>query len=685
MQTLMATPSNANPAIPDLRLFITNTLGNPYIEEETLGQLYEPVAKSRRDANTVKKTQSITVVVGNPPYKEKAEGRGGWIEAGTEGREAPLDRWKPPRAWGAGAHAKHLKNLYVYFWRWATWKVFGSGLTASTGLPEKEEEGIVCFITVAGFLNGPGFQRMRDDLRRTCSEIWVIDCSPEGHQPEVRTRIFQGVQQPVCIVLAARQLGKDADQPAQVWFRALPEGNRRDKFEALGKLSLKNPGWATGSSDWRDPFLPATAGTWGQYPALGDLFIYHGSGVMPGRTWVIAPDALSLEKRWSVLVAEKDLGRKEVLFHPHLRKGKPGDKHIRKRLAKGLTGHEERLGPVIDDGSAAITPAHYGFRSFDRQWIVPDARLINQPNPALWSTHSPRQVYLTVPDDRSPSNGPALTLTGLIPDLHHYNGRGGRVLPLWADATATKPNACPALLDYLAETFSKSIGAEDLIAYLAATLAHPGFTARFAADLVRPGLRLPLTANAALFSEAVKVGREVVWLHCYGERFADPVAGRPKGPPRLAKEQAPFIPIGGSIPGAPEPLPDVMDYDAAERRLKIGKGVIENVSPAMWNYEVSGKQVVWHWFSYRRRDRSRPIIGDRRPPSPLDSIQPDHWLPEYTSDLIDLLHVLGRLVALEPAQADLLDRICKSDLLTTDMLLEAGVLADGEVNDSPEA
>jgi hypothetical protein len=167
MQALMATPKTPAPPIPDLRLFITDTLGNPFIEEETLGQVYEPIAKSRRDANTVKKEQRITVVIGNPPYKEKADGRGGWIESGTKGREAPLDRWKAPREWSVGAHAKHLKNLYIYFWRWATWKVFGTGLAASTGLPEKDEEGIICFITAAGFLNGPGFERMRDDLRRT--------------------------------------------------------------------------------------------------------------------------------------------------------------------------------------------------------------------------------------------------------------------------------------------------------------------------------------------------------------------------------------------------------------------------------------------------------------------------------------------------------------------------------------
>ena len=90
MQSLMKTPQEPTPPIPDLRLFITDTLGNPFVEEEWLPQVMEPVAKSRRDANTVKKSQPITVVIGNPPYKEKAEGRGGWIESGTKGREAPL-------------------------------------------------------------------------------------------------------------------------------------------------------------------------------------------------------------------------------------------------------------------------------------------------------------------------------------------------------------------------------------------------------------------------------------------------------------------------------------------------------------------------------------------------------------------------------------------------------------------
>ena len=664
-----------SPTLPNLRLYITDTLGNPFIEEEWLPQVYESVAKSRRDANEVKKTQPITVVIGNPPYKEKAEGRGGWIEKGSGGNlVSPLDRWRPPPEWGVGAHVKHLKNLYIYFWRWATWKVFGSGNYAATGNPDKDEEGIVCFITVAGFLNGPGFEKMRDDLRRTCSEIWIVDCSPEGHQPQVVTRIFQGVQQPVCIVLAARKLSKSDKEPAQVRFHALPKGRREEKFVALEKLSLKGAQWVDCPVGWRDPFLPAATGAWATFPALKELFIYDGSGVMPGRTWIIGPDAESLDARWNRLIGEKDVKKKELLFHPH----EGGDKTVSKKAKNGLADYEFRSEAVKDDNKAVISPVRYGFRFLDRQWIIPDSRLINRSNPTIWRTHSNRQIYLTALEAHSPSSGPPLVFTCLIPDLHHYKGSfGGRVSPLWSDRAATQPNIKPSLLAHLAKVYGQPVKAEDVMAYVAAVMAHPAFTARFKPDLVRPGLHVPLTADAKLFNEAVALGSEVIWLHCYGERFANPAAGRPKQAPRL-KDNPPRVPDAGAIPGAPEPLPDMMDYDPATRRLKIGKGYVENVTPEMWAYEVSGKEVLWHWFSYRRKDRSRPIMGDRRPPSPLNEIQPDHWLSEYTTDLLDLLHVLGRLIALEPAQADLLERICAGRLRSAEELRDAGALTHTE-------
>jgi len=66
-------------------------------------------------------------------------------------------------------------------------------------------------------------------------------------------------------------------------------------------------------------------------------------------------------------------------------------------------------------------------------------------------------------------------------------------------------------------------------------------------------------------------------------------------------------------------------------------------------------------------------MGDRRV-SPLIDIQSPTWRPEYTSDLVDLLHVLGLLEQQEQAQADTLEAIANDASITTGDLTAAGVL-----------
>src|SRR6185437_10546655 len=92
---------------------------------------------------------------------------------------------------GAGRFKAKVKNLYVYFWRWATWKVWES--------TPSDETGVVCFITTSGYLTGSAFTGMRRYLREQATEGWVIDLTPEGHTPDVPTRVFPGVRQPLAI------------------------------------------------------------------------------------------------------------------------------------------------------------------------------------------------------------------------------------------------------------------------------------------------------------------------------------------------------------------------------------------------------------------------------------------------------------------------------------------------------
>lgn len=165
----------------------------------------------------------------------------------------------------------------------------------------------------------------------------------------------------------------------------------------------------------------------------------------------------------------------------------------------------------------------------------------------------------------------------------------------------------------------------------------------------------------------------MLWLHSYGQCFHDPADNRPKQPPRLPHDRAPNVLGSYPIPGDPEHMPDALGYDPETRELSVGGGRIGNVTPRMREYDISGVNVLNKWFGYRRGNREHPAMGARRS-SPLQQIQATAWRAEYTSELIDLLHVLGLLADLETDQAELLARIVDGPMITVDELTTAHVL-----------
>jgi hypothetical protein len=283
----------------EVKFFVADTLDNPYIEQTHLGLTYEPIARSRREANKIKRDTPVLVVIGNPPYRERARGLGGWVEQGdsNSGAARPIDAF---RAAGNGRYEYVLSNLSVYFWRWATWKVFD----AHPGQPA----GVVAFITTAAYTSGPGFAGMREYLRRTANEGWIIDLSPEGHQPDVSTRVFPGVQHQLCIGIFARYDNPAPSEPANIHHISV-SGSRARKFAQLSDLSLANPSWVPCATGWQDRLVPAGDQAWEGYPLLGDLMPWQAPGVKPNRTWVHAPDAGILRARWDRLIGLRHRSR----------------------------------------------------------------------------------------------------------------------------------------------------------------------------------------------------------------------------------------------------------------------------------------------------------------------------------------------------------------------------------------
>ncbi|WP_426662331.1 type ISP restriction/modification enzyme [Rhodanobacter aciditrophus] len=370
---------------------------------------------------------------------------------------------------------------------------------------------------------------------------------------------------------------------------------------------------------------------------------WQHSGVQGKRVWPIASSPDVLETRWKILLESKD--RSEAF------------KESTDRL---IASSYPQFHPACPDTTAigslptdmsCPAPQPYGYRSFDRQFIIADGRLLSRPRQPLWQSFSPRQFFFASVFTQPLNIGPALTVSANVPDLHYFRGSFGAkdIFPLYRDAAATQPNLHPQLLPLLQKTFGASITAEDVAAYLYAALAQPVFTARFHKELESRELHVPLTADATRFARAVALGRELLFLHSYGERCAN---GQSWPAPSAKCIKA--VPAGG--------LPEKFAYDEARQVISVGTGEFGPVPKAVWDYEVSGLKVVQSWLGYRMRNRK----GKKS--SPLDEIAPKEWSGEYTSEFLRLLNLLTRTVELQPTQSTLLDAILAGPLLDASML-----------------
>ncbi|WP_460363270.1 type ISP restriction/modification enzyme [Actinocorallia lasiicapitis] len=632
----------------ELDLLVADTLDHPGPDSVRLPQAVEPVARSRRRAGQIKRDVRTVVAIGNPPYGNNAGGRGGWIEKGdlSRGEEPPLNAF---RADENGRYEYVLSNLYVYFWRWATWKVFDAH--------DDSAEGIVAFISPASFLTGRGHAGMRDYLRRTTDEGWIIDLSPEQHQPDVSSRIFRGVQHPLCIAFFIRTGKPHREELGQVHHLSVT-GGRTDKMTRLQSITLTDPDWSDCTdADAQAPLLPSGSSDWLSYPPLGDLMPWFLSGMKPNRNWVHAPDIETLRHRWRRLIRSSEFQK------PHLMK-ETGDRNLTK-IPPALPGTAHHTVPLIGETSFDPKIEEVALRSFDRQHVIYDARVLDRPRPPLWDVRGPAQIFVTEQHAHPIDAGPGLTFASLVPSMHHFNGRGGRVLPLYRDSSALSPNIAPGLLRLLSERVPVDVGPRDLLAYVAATVAHDGYTKRLADELRTPGIRVPISADPAVWTESVTIGHQILALHTYGAWTRTPSANGSTVPcPSGARRPRVVSPI----PDTADEMPDVISYDPGALTLHVGSGAISPVPPEVWAYEVAGWRVVKKWFDYRKK---RP--GGKRT-SPLDDIFASAWTADTTSELLELLGVLILVVDLEPRQADLLDRICAGPLITTADLTSTLVL-----------
>jgi len=670
--------------IPDdgTHIYLTDTLESPNTRPPELPFFLQPIAEQHAKALRVKSKVPVIVCLGNPPYdrhdavdvrnEHNLARYGGWVRfadpvAGNtvndkKGNERKLktpqarlsererrsilrDFITPAAAAGHGIHIKNLYNLYVYFWRWALWKVFEH--------ESAHGPGVISFISASSYLDGDAFCGMREHIRRVCDEVWILDLGGEGRGTRREENVF-AIQTPVAIAVAVRSKKGQEDKPAKVRYARI-EGTRAEKLAQLDAISDFNSiKWKTCPKGWQAPFRPAGKGDYFAWPLLTDIMPWQHSGVKAGRTWVISTEEETLAKRWQVMLRARG-EKREGLF-----KNSPTGRKVHEAAIQ-LPPSGERLEAISESARGAPPPGiiRYAYRSFDRQYILADARLLDRPGPDLWRAHSDHQLYLTTLLNHPLGDGPAVTACALIPDLHHFRGSYGakEVFPLYSTRDATKVNILPGFLDLLSDAYGFEVTPEELFAYIYGVLAHPGFTTRYAAELETRQLRVPITRDRVLFKRIRDLGAQLLWLHTYGERFVPKRRKRgyiPRGKARCKK----------AVPGGRDGYPESYDYNIETQTLRVGEGQFAPVTPDVYKFEVSGLKVVQSWLRYRMKR------GGGKKSSPLDDIRPERWTSQFTTELLELLWVLEATLDVYPEQEALLNGVINGECFRADELPE---------------
>ncbi len=406
--------------------------------------------------------------------------------------------------------------------------------------------------------------------------------------------------------------------------------------------NFKDLEWRECPSDWAAPFLPVSDKAYWNWPLITDIFPWQENGMQFKRSWPIGETPEVLMERWKKLLSLPKSQRSSALRQTEAR-----------RVDKTYTSLTDigKLPPLQDlkQGTKPQPIVRYSYRSFDRQWILMDGRLCDRPRPALIRSNSENQIYITSLLTDVLGNGPAAIVTSLIPDLHHFRGSfgGAHVIPLWRDAAGTIPNVTDGVLPLLTEAYGKTINTEDIFAYCYAILATSKYVEAFWDELTIPGPQIPITKDHKKFEQVSSLGRKLIWLHTYGERFV------PSGlKPGIVPQGTARCKVG--TPAVAADYPNEFSYDYAVQELHVGKGIFNHVRPEIWEFSVSGFEVVKSWLSYRMFERK----GKKS--STLDDIRPETW--QFDNELLDLLWVLDATIDLMPEVTAAFEGILGSDL-----------------------
>ena len=203
-------------------VYLTNALEK---DETTKYPLFDWLSEEARYAGMIKSEKPIMVVLGNPPYSVSSCNKNDYIDELMEVYKQDLNE----------RNIQPLSDDYIKFIR------------MGESFIEKNNEGVLAYISNNSFLDGVIHRQMRKHLMQTFDKIYILDLhgnakkketSPDGSKDE---NVFN-IQQGVSINIFVKRGKKNADELAKVYHTEL-FGEREKKYEYLNANDLSTAGY----------------------------------------------------------------------------------------------------------------------------------------------------------------------------------------------------------------------------------------------------------------------------------------------------------------------------------------------------------------------------------------------------------------------------------------------------------
>lgn len=325
------------PAVPlKTNIYLTNTLAPPAAELErgdqiTLFDFSAAITDEAYHADTWKIRRPIKVIIGNPPY----------LAASTNPYDISAYKTETDGVTDFGERKHWLNDDYVKFFRF------------SEKIIDKNNEGVLAFVSNNGYLDNPTFRGMRGSLLRTFDKIYIVnlhgsankkETAPDGSRDENIFDIMQGIS----LFIGVKKTKKT--NWAKVYYTDI-WGTREAKLARLEEGNLAFTELAMDSKmAYFVPFGNKDKVVYEKGVSLSELFPVNVTGIITGNDKIaIAPSRDELERRMSIVRNSTD------------------DAIISRMWGKftaGQTAEKIRSDVIMEAGK--ITPIE--FRPFDTRW-----------------------------------------------------------------------------------------------------------------------------------------------------------------------------------------------------------------------------------------------------------------------------------------------------------------------------